>query len=59
MVQQAAARAVDQGMTFRDAALLEPELTTHISVEEIDVATDPACYLANVDFIFARAFAEL
>ncbi|MBY5551819.1 adenylosuccinate lyase [Rhizobium leguminosarum] len=59
MVQQAAARAVDQGMTFRDAALLEPELTTYISVAEIDVGTDPACYLTNVDFIFARVFAEL
>lgn len=57
MVQHATARAQDQGMAFREAALLEPGLASRISVKEIDAATDPASYLANVDFIFERVFA--
>jgi adenylosuccinate lyase len=58
IVYGAAAKAMDSGITLREALLAESEITDILSVSEIDGLLDPANYVgvapAMVDAVLAK-----
>lgn len=59
IVSAAANRAMDAGQTLREGLLAEPEITKHLSEEEIDRLLDPASYTGSapmmVDAVVKRS----
>jgi 3-carboxy-cis,cis-muconate cycloisomerase len=58
LVYAAAGKAMDNGLTLREALLAEKEITSLLSVSEIDALIDPANYVgvapAMVDAVLAK-----
>ena len=55
LVQAAAQRATDDGKSFREELLAEPDLREALSPEEVDAALDPAGYLGSAEALVQRA----
>lgn len=56
LLQRVAREARATGTDFREAVLSDPEVSTALNVSEIERAMDARTYLANIDYIFNRAF---
>jgi len=53
-VQRSAARVWDEGLTFRDAALSDPDISKWLKPAEVDAALSLERALRNVDRVFER-----
>jgi 3-carboxy-cis,cis-muconate cycloisomerase len=58
MVEAASRRAIDAGVSLREALLADPEVTARLSAEEIDRALDPAGYIGSAELFVDRALAR-
>ncbi|WP_437526395.1 3-carboxy-cis,cis-muconate cycloisomerase [Sorangium sp. So ce726] len=58
LVERACRRAVDEGRPLRDMLAAEHEVTTHLSVTELDALCDPAAYLGLAEEWSDRALAQ-
>jgi adenylosuccinate lyase len=56
LVQNNARRVWDEGKSFRDLVLADPQITAVVSREEIERVFDLSVQLRNVDEIFSRVF---
>ena len=56
LVQTHAMRAWKEDLVFRELVAAEPEITSKLSPERLEVAFDLHRQLTNVDAIFARVF---
>ncbi len=54
LVQPRAMQAWEEQRSFRDIVREAPEITAHLSADEIDEAFDPSYHLRHVDLLFAR-----
>ncbi len=57
-VQRAGARVWDEGITFREAAAREPEITRALNSAQIDAALSLERSLRNVERVMERVFGE-
>ena len=57
-VQRNAMAVINDGGRFADRLAADPEVKAKLKRKEIDALFDPAPYLAHVDVIFARVFAD-
>ncbi|MCA1816382.1 MAG: hypothetical protein LC746_08245, partial [Acidobacteria bacterium] len=55
-VQRNAMRTWDEGGSFSERVLADPDISAKLSRAEIEQVFSPAHYLRNVDKIFARVF---
>ena len=55
-VQRNAMRTWDEGGSFSERVLADPDISAKLSRREIEQVFSPAHYLRNVDKIFARVF---
>jgi len=55
-VQRNAMKAWDEGGDLHNLSIADPDISTHLSKEQIDRAFSVESYLRNVDAIFARVF---
>ncbi|MBS3779528.1 MAG: adenylosuccinate lyase, partial [Desulfovermiculus sp.] len=58
MVQSVAMQAWEKGQSFPELVRADPELSPHLTAEELDQLFDPEYYLRYEDFIFNRVFQE-
>ncbi len=57
IVQRNAMKAWDtEGLMFKDALLMDPDVTSRLSKEEIDKIFDVNAFLKNVPYIYKRVF---
>jgi 3-carboxy-cis,cis-muconate cycloisomerase len=58
LARDVAARAREQGLDLRAAALAEERIRSVLSAADVDAALDPAGYLGSTDIYIDRALAE-
>ncbi|AUX36769.1 MULTISPECIES: 3-carboxy-cis,cis-muconate cycloisomerase [Sorangium] len=58
LVERACRRAMAEGRSLRDVLAAEPEVTTRLSVAELDDLCDPAAYLGLAEDWSARVLAQ-
>lgn len=56
--QRNAMKVWDEGEDFRTLVKADPDITTHLSTEEIERAFSLNSYLKNIDAVFERVFGE-
>lgn len=57
-VQSSAMRVWKEGGQFRDMIQADPEITKALSPEKLNALFDESVYLARVDYVFDRVFAD-
>jgi adenylosuccinate lyase len=56
IVQRNAMRVFEEGMTFRDALLRDPEITRVMKPDEVSACFNTDYYTKHIDEIFRRVF---
>jgi adenylosuccinate lyase len=58
LVQQPAMKAWQEGGDFKDIVLRDPEISRHLTADQIEQVFDLKQHLRNVDYIFKRVFSS-